>query len=186
MGVSGLLTIVLGAVTPGNMNRFIDDPTVTARLPPWTGFMSTLGLFGWALSAGASGAAALALAWRGSGRARFFAATAALLVVLFVDDAFLFHDDIAPDRIGIPENVILALIAVVLASWAWRFRRQLAASHVGVLAVAAAAFAASTALDVTQSYELEPLEEWLKLSGIIAVGGWALAAAAEALDTLGS
>jgi hypothetical protein len=184
IGAAGALLVLLGAVTPGNMSRFIDDPTATAGEPPWTGFVSTLGVLGWALSAGVCLVTALALGARGDRLMGMFATGAALFALLGVDDAFLLHDDIAAGRLGVPENVALALLAVAVAAWAWRWRGELARTDVRLLAVVALAFGASIALDVSRAYDLEAVEEWLKLSGILALVAWCLSAALESLATL--
>jgi hypothetical protein len=159
------------------------DPTTTADLEPWTGLFSTLAVLGWALSAGVCVLAAAVLnGRRGGGGGSFFLATAGLLTYLALDDAYLLHEYIAPEVLGVPQPVVLALIAGAALLWATRFRHELAGSDLILLAVAAAALSGSVVTDTLGGYRLIVVEEWLKLSGIAAVAAWCLTTAAAALD----
>lgn len=92
------------------------------------GLISTLGILGWFSTAAVCAFAAIVLSVVGGSKVAVqFALIAALLTgVLGVDDAFLFHENIAP-KLGIQQNVVLGfygLMACVFAIYASRLMQR--------------------------------------------------------------
>ena len=169
-GGLGLVLVVLW-LAGADVVELTRDPTATADVPARTGFFSTLGLLGWATAAGACMLAAMVLGRRDPRRTSFFAATAALIVVLALDDAYLIHEKIGPQRFGVPEVVINALLAGTAAAWALWFRDEILRSDLAVFGCFAVAFATSAVMDVIET-GLVSLEDWFKLSGILGLAVW--------------
>jgi hypothetical protein len=178
--VLGLLLVGLWAAG-ADVERLTRDPTTSAGVAASTGMFSTLGLLGWAAAAGACAVTAAVLREGSQRRFRFFAATAALIAVLAVDDALLIHDEVGPVKFGIPEELIYILLAGLVVGWAVRFREELLESHTALLAAAAAAFGISAVMDFLETGRVA-VEDWLKFSGVLALTVWCFARALSVLS----
>ena len=90
----------------------------------YTGAISLLGLMVWAATAAVTAFRAAQLPQSDtSGFRRFFLASALLSAFLLFDDAFSFHETIAP-HFGVPEVVIVALLAAATAAHLFFHRSQ--------------------------------------------------------------
>ncbi|WP_205665241.1 hypothetical protein [Caldimonas tepidiphila] len=148
----------------------IRDPAAITQTPPYTGLLSQVGLFLWAATA------AICLFCAGvasrdpadAAMASFFRASAALTLMLGLDDAFLLHEDLLP-RIGIPEKGVLLAYAVLTALYLLGFLRTiLARTGYELLAMALFFFAASVVLDVLNPPSIPYLaEDAAKIAGIV-------------------
>ena len=161
--------------------RLTRDTTTTAGLTPWTGFFSTLGLLATAASIGVCALTGATLRRRGDGRSSFFLATAALLGYVLIDDAYLVHDYLAPEVLGLSQKLVYAGIAGAAALWAVRFWADIVEPGMGLFALAAAASGGSLLIDVAGGQP--PLvEDWLKFAGIGALTMWCFGRALVTLD----
>lgn len=177
------IVLIAAELAGEDVEKLTGDVVSTASVHPWTGFLSTLGLLAWAACFGVCALAAAVLRMRGDQRAPFFAVTALLLAYLALDDAYLIHEYLADDVIGVPQPVVYTALAAVIVYTGRRFRRVVAATDVRLLAIALGALSASVAIDVVeQQLHLAGVEEWLKLSGLAALSAWCFTAAARALD----
>ena len=153
-----------------NLRYLVLDPTTLGDIPAWYGSLSAVGLLLWSSASTACLLAAIVLRGVGGGEteaARFLLATGVLAALAALDDALLIHEAIAPDEIGVPQNVVIGVWLLVAALWAFRFRDWLLHSEVELLALAAAAFAASMALDAFDGNDsLVVHEDYYKLLGI--------------------
>jgi hypothetical protein len=184
----GLGLLLVGLALAGvDVIRLTGDPATSADFGVSTGFFSTLGLLCWATGAGACGVAAVVLQGQDDQRFRFFVATAALIAILTFDDAFLLHERIAPDKLGIPQPLIYFSLAGLAVGWAVWFRDELVDSDVPVLICCAVAFGTSLFLDLIEAGEVAEgkvvgLEDGLKLVGIFAFTVWCFSKARAALS----
>jgi hypothetical protein len=172
-----LLALWLGGADVVELTR---DPANTEHFPASTGFFSTLGLLGWATAGGACLLAALVLGRRDPRRSRFFAATAALIALLALDDAYLLHDEVAPEKLGVAQEPVYLLLAGAAATWAFWFREEILRSDLVVFACVVVAFATSVVMDVLET-GLVAIEDWLKLSGVLGLTVWCFS---EAIGSL--
>jgi hypothetical protein len=184
-GGLGLVLLVLWA-GGADVVKLTRDPANTEHFPASTGFFSTLGLLGWATAAGACMLAAIVMGRRDPRRSRFFAATAALIALLALDDAYLLHDDVAPEKLGVSQEPVYLLLAGTAAAWALWFRDDILRSDLVVFGCVVVAFATSIVMDVLET-GLVSLEDWFKLSGILALTVWCFTEAIGSLrrSTLG-
>lgn len=149
VAAAGVLVVLLAAaratdVATADLAR---DPTAVLDGPFHTGVLSSLGILGWTTAAAVSGFGASLVE---GGHRRFLAATSALTGILAIDDLLLIHDEVAPDHLGIHENVVLVLLAGAAAAYGIVYRRQLLSdlNHAMLGVSALAWFAASAFLDL--------------------------------------
>jgi hypothetical protein len=145
--IAGVAIHARQGVVLGDLTR---DPVITAGVPVYTGFLSQLGIFGWAAAATAAGLAAAVLRRRGDSRevAGFLGWFAFLSLLLAVDDVFMLHEAVLP-WIGIPQIVVLAAYACLAVGLMLRYRMRILESEFSLLAVASVLFGVSVLLDVT-------------------------------------
>ena len=134
------------------------DPLTSAEFapeccPPYFGFVSTLGVMLWTMSAAISLFAALMIFISRQGTSKDmslvkFALTAGILSGwLALDDAFLLHERVFP-ALGVPQNAVMAIyvlltLTYVFASWRTIFRFDF-----WILMFGGFAFAASLFIDI--------------------------------------
>lgn len=141
IGIAALVSDVASA-------DLVRDPTAVLEGPFHAGVLSSIGILGWTTAAAIGGFGAALVDDR---RLRqYLIATSALTTVLALDDLLLFHDEIAPEHLGIPENAVLAVLAVAAAGYAVAFRAELTAIDdlTFLLAASLTWFGASVFLDV--------------------------------------
>ena len=151
------------------------DPMVAVEVAghcckTYYGIMSTLGVLMWIATAGVCLFAASVL-WRALGWAppTLFALAAGMLTAwLGLDDAFLFHENIAP-KIGIPQTVVLAAYVLLALAYVAVSARQILAADAVLFVLAGGFLAASLGIDIifhsTDSFVVA-LEDGAKFIGI--------------------
>jgi len=187
--VIGALLLSLGVgVQPWVDARLVFlDPLAAAQTAPcchaYFGAMSTLGVFGWAMAAGLCALTAAVLAARSDRRAGFFLAAAALTALLGLDDALMIHETAGP-RLGVAQNLVLALYAALGAVYCWVARNRVVEPGGALLVVAIAGFGVSLGIDVVLSGSqawVAVVEDAAKFVGITA---WLMFHGAIAFDAL--
>lgn len=173
LAVAVLAAIPLGLplivdVDGDDLSRDVAD---TAMVPWWTGAISFAGLMLWAAAAGICGLAAAIFWGREPERSRFFSFTAALLLLAAVDDALQLHETVGPEKVGIPEEVCYAVLGLAALAWAVRCRREILASRIWLLGLAAV-FLFGSGLSDTLVIGPTAAEDWLKNSGIAILLLW--------------
>ncbi|MEM7415960.1 MAG: hypothetical protein AAF389_10720 [Gemmatimonadota bacterium] len=185
LGVLAMGTAVslLTGLPIGNLTR---DPAALARVNPFTGAISNIGILGWAAGATVCAFTALVLSVRGRfPLMRFFAGAALVTVLLLVDDLFMLHDSPLPE-FRLDERVFylayalaVGALLLVFPPYARRFRTWL-------IILAGLLFAGSIVIDVFE----DPLSAWTplfedgcKFLGIVAwLAYWLDAAMVTVLD----
>lgn len=152
------------------MGTLTQDPLF--HRPVYVGFLSQSGILLWAAAAAVCLTVAATLHAYGGGRAerRFFVSAGLLTVFLCLDDAFMLHDVVLPDHLGIPEQAVYAAyVGLVLAFLGVFFGRILESEYL-VLGVAFVFFAVSILADIRELPWLDPflLEDGAKAIGIVA------------------
>lgn len=130
------------------------DPMVAADVAgdccyTYYGIISTLGVFGWIAAAALSASAAIIL-WRLYRQTEtvLFAGFAAFFsLALGFDDAFLFHENIAP-KFGVPQTAVLAAYLVLAGVYCLLGRRIILKSDLFLFLSAGFFLALSMGLDV--------------------------------------
>jgi hypothetical protein len=183
--------LILAAISRReNLKNLVLDPSTLGGIPAWHGSLSMVGLLLW--SAGSTACLlAAALVRRtdegGTEPARFLLVTGVLAALAAIDDALLIHEAIAPDELGVPQNVVLIGWVVAIVAWAFRFRGFLIRSDLLLLGLAAGAFTASMGLDIFDANDsLIVHEDYYKLIGVATFASYCwLEAAAQLTRRLG-
>jgi hypothetical protein len=118
--------------------------------PAYEGWLGALAVLGWTATAALSAfAATLGRRRREQARFRLLAGSAALSTLLLLDDLFLVHHTLAPQRLGVPEEAVLVSLVLLALGWGFAGRRTLLADpDLPVLLWAALAYATALAIDV--------------------------------------
>ncbi len=188
--LAALTVISLVADIP--LQRFFTDPVSEFGAPMYIGLVSNIGVVLWASGASACLLGALVL-WGKPGnreQTRFLLSAALVTGLLTLDDLFLLHEEILPERLGIPEPAVMGLYAILLGWFIVRFRRSILGSDYLLLIAAGTFFAASVLVDLFVDGEFllgdlagrRLIEDGLKLLGIV---GWSTYLWRSSMQALG-
>ena len=181
LGAAGTFATVRG-IPAGDLFR---DTTSVVNAPLYVGALSTLGLFLWAAAATLCLFTA-ALLWQSAApraECTFFLGAGLLTGTLLLDDAFLIHESIAPDDLGVSSDVLFAAYAIAAVGLFWGHRQIVWDSPYSILGVGLSFLVAGVVVDFMDDYEVALsalwadtpdlkyyLEDGTKLFGI---AGWA-------------
>lgn len=146
----------------------VRDPVVVANAHVWTGFISQLGIFFWAGAAAICFLASAALTRISVYQEirRFLLASGALTLFLGLDDIFLFHEEVFPGYLGIPESLLYAVYVGWVSYYLFRFRFAILDTEYLLLLAALSGFALSVLSDLLNGPFL--YEDGVKLIGLVA------------------
>lgn len=164
-----------------SLSDFTYDVTVLGGLPFYAGILSQLGIMFWSATAAVCVLAFLLLKRQNKNgpTKRFLFHTIAFTIFLLLDDAFIFHEDIAPNYLGIDQNIIFVLYLLVYLVFFLVNISEILTSEYLLLGFAMVLFAASIFIDVAhlEHYGLQGLffserfqtflEDGLKFAGIV-------------------
>lgn len=156
------------------------DPTAASGTEPWVGALSQLGLLMWGAACGICLVAGLAMRVSDPDQSGFLLWTAALTALLGTDDAYLIHEAVAPESIGIPEPAMFLVLGGAVLGWLVCFHDRIAESDWPLLLLAAALLGASVAIDFVGAIPAL-LEDSTKYASIAAFAAWCLAEAIRLL-----
>lgn len=171
--------------------ELLRDPLAVAQLSERCcrshfGFISNLGVLVWWASAAVCLFAALVLVGQ-VGRledCRFMAAAGVLTGFLTIDDLFLLHDHVLPNR-GVPEKLTYGTYAAACLGFLARFRRSILRQDVVCFVAAGALLAASMLVDLALPLETDwriIIEDGAKFVGISLWSTFFITAAWRLLD----
>lgn len=149
----GLAGGVLGVVVAVSITRNITFGVFTgdssrAVVDDWyAGLLSDLGVVIWSLGAVAAFVAALVNSRQKGPDAIFFAGMGSITAWLAADDAFLWHEELIPDRLGVDENVVFAVYGLVAVVAILGGRRSIARNLWWLFAVAGVLLAGSLVVE---------------------------------------
>jgi hypothetical protein len=183
--VPAVLLIKLLHVDPETLTR---DIFASTDSPVYTGFLSNLGLFVWAAAVAIWLLAALLLARVDLRHPLLpFAIGSGLFSgLLLCDDAFMFHELILPDYLGIPEKAVMVAYILIALSYVGLNLRHILRSPYLLLLIAIGFLGLSMGLDELIHFsQLETLaEDTLKFAGIVFWAGYAATAAIQIIEGL--
>ena len=156
---------------------FVADVFAIADIHPFAGLLSNVGVLLWCATA--------TICFFVSGALRqsknlkvisFFLASACLSTYLLIDDFFLFHEELAPNYIGVPQDVVLMLIGIAVVAYLVWFRRIILRTQYGFMLAAVGFLTISVAVDTVLKPWLLPLGEWKSLledgAKLIGITSW--------------
>jgi hypothetical protein len=185
-GVGAALTIT--AVRDIPLEDLTRDIQIIANVPFYAGLLSTIGIMVWSAAA-AVWLFVLALLRRVAPRhdlAPLALAAGALTLVLLVDDAFMLHETLLPEVLGVPELLVMGgYVALGLGFVLFAWRRVARTSYLPAL-LAGLFLGLSFGIDlVLPSSSLETLiEDGLKFAGIVFWLAYAATVAGQVVDDL--
>ncbi len=151
------------------VENLLKDPTAANGTSSFRGALSNLGLFGWS----AAVTVLLLAAWlRPSPRRPFLVGSAAGILLLGLDDAWLLHEKAAERYLGLPDGLLLVIYAVLGLVWLIRFSSDIAPTGVVDLGAAAIGFGLSAFIDLTEI--AHSAEDVCKYVGLLALVVWAV------------
>lgn len=148
VGLLGLVVVNVVADVP--LRLFFTDPVTEFSAPMYVGLISNFGIVLW----GSAASVCLFAAWllradAGHGQhAEFLAAAGLLSSVLLFDDLYLLHEEVIPERLHIPQPLVLAAYVVLVAWFMARYRRLIEGSDFVLLLLAGFFFAVSVLIDI--------------------------------------
>lgn len=136
------------------------DMATVAQLPPYASIASSLGAF--VMCAAATSCLFAFFAIRGAGRnpPRHILAVGLFSLYFMLDDFYELHDRVFPDDLGIPQQLIYALIAATVAAILIRWRHVFLGFRPWLLAAALLSLGASLAFDIFDVQLVALLDEW--------------------------
>ncbi len=129
------------------------DALFVTDAPVYTGILSTAGGLIWAAAAAICFFCYAILRNRlaQASEARFLLAGGFVTMMLLLDDVFMLHETVYPDYLGMPQNAVLVLTAVMLLWFVVSFRAIILRTDFLLLLLAFAGFALSIGIDVVHS-----------------------------------
>jgi hypothetical protein len=166
VGIVYLLHLWLG-IPISTLTR---DPTAVAEVPPYTGFLSQIGVLFWFASAIVCiySSRILLMSSGITEPGRFLFASGFLTMFFVLDDVFLFHEEIFPG-IGIPERIVLISYGGLILLWLVRFYVTIFETDFIFLGLAFGFFGISLLLDYLNPPFIDPylFEDGTKWAGIV-------------------
>lgn len=164
IGLTWLIHLIKG-VPVGDLTR---DPLAVLDAHIYTGFLSQLGIFGWAGAAAVCifSAHLLPVLPGAMETRRFLSVAAAVTLTLGLDDVFLLHEQFFPYHVGIHEHVVYVAYVSFVTYFLARFRATILATEYLLLLLALSLFAVSVLSDIADGPLL--FEDGAKFAGIVA------------------
>jgi hypothetical protein len=127
------------------------DIAIIAGIHPLTGFLSSLGAFGWCSSATVCFFSAIVLrSFKPKKIFNFFLFAGILSIYLAFDDFFMFHEQLAPQHLKIKEIYILIALIISVIAYLASFYKLILTTDYLALALALIFLAISVLLDIAQ------------------------------------
>jgi len=157
-----MTTVVLHLYFKISMYDIFRDPAAIAKMNPFAGFMSNLGVMGWWMAASICFfTAALLFKLKQNEDFWFIFSSALLSTYLALDDLFQFHDLVGWLYFRVQENPILITLAVVVLAYIIKFRHFIMRGNFLIFLLALGFFSASATVDHFQNGKtLSFLGEW--------------------------
>jgi hypothetical protein len=142
-------------------------------MPFYCAFLAHIGMFFWAAAAAIAFLVGAVLP-KGHDLKSYFEFSGWGTLYFGLDDAFLVHDRIMPEILGLPEMLAILGYVILISCYLFKFRRAILRTEYLLMALSLFCFGASLVLDVLNLKCFDPviLEEGAKLIGIIAWLGY--------------
>jgi hypothetical protein len=140
---------------------FTRDVTAIANIHPLSGILSNLGIYLWCISAMVSFFAAMVLRDIDQNRyLSFLFSSAFLSTYLMLDDAFLFHEALAPKLLGIDEKAVFIVLGIAVLLYLKFFMQIILKTKYMTLLLAFVFLSLSVVIDSIFEPWLWRLGEW--------------------------
>lgn len=187
--IAFIIVIAIRMRTGIAVAEFTRDPLGFTDIPVYKGVLSNVGAAIW------SGAAAVSLfsygvirattRSAGGAGAQFLLAGGLITVLLLLDDFFMLHEVVFPEYLGIVDDAVYAMHALLLVWFLVWFRATILQTDFLLLALALAGMAFSIGIDVVAAIVPVPghhvLEDGAKLFGIVSWAAYFVRASARSI-----
>lgn len=174
--ITVISVLAIGTVIVFDVTGFQDATSSAADLaavgdvPPYAGFLSQAGVLVWAFGAAVCWWSFLTLTVDRA-RRTFLLSGAVVTSVMMVDDVYMLHDWVLP-AVGIPENLVLAALALLGVWFVWANRRLLLQTSWPMLVAAVLGLGTMLVVDLLEHSTSIPghivYEEGAKFFGLLA------------------
>lgn len=145
------------------------DITSIAKVPPYVGFFSQLGIIFWIATSTLCLFSASATAKKHNEMKRLLYLSGLFTLLLGFDDMFQFHEQIVPYLFGVSEKVVFAIYGILVISFLIKFYAILFKTDYILLLLAFSFLGLSVLMDVIPTPGLDPslYENGSKMVGIV-------------------
>lgn len=172
------LLLLLGVALQNNVPRWtlmFDQFTVLktggVMMEPYAGFISNCGVILWCCTIGICFFAAGLYKKLGHPyKSSFFLYSGIIVSLLMIDDFFMLHDYIFPEKLGLPEKAVYGFYFVAVLLWLYKFRYFIIHSQFLFLVIAFGGFGFSIIADIMGQIGLPSnyfIEDSAKFLGIV-------------------
>lgn len=172
-----VLFVLAARATDVPVEDLVRDPAATFDASPLVGIASNVGILLWAAATTVClfTVTVLRMIGRHEPFHGFLLWAGGLTAVLLFDDLLLFHEEIAPEILGVGQRIVIPAYGAATLWGLWRYRHLIRATESLLLVMALGFFGLSLAVDVLHE-QIEPLlgpgrillEDGFKLLGIAA------------------
>ena len=166
-----ILAIVysIGRATGKPLSGLTMDPAETFHAVPYVGILSYLGIMLWAATFGVCLIGGLILRQQHCHPGRFLLATAMFSLLLTLDDALLFHEQIFPHYLHIPQSVVMVGYVVIMTAYLLAFFRLILTTEYILFVLALISLGISAGMDqlLGPSNLENVIEDCFKFTGIV-------------------
>ena len=146
------LVIAVSVAIKLDFSAFTRDTASIAGIHPLAGFLSNLGILLWSASFFISLFTALALHNSLTKNDFQFLITSAFISgYLLFDDLFMFHEFLAPEYLGVNENVVLFILVLAVVAYLFVHKREILKTDLRMLILALTLLAFSVFVDAAYS-----------------------------------
>lgn len=143
------------------MSRLTRDVTTIAKIHPFSGVLSNLGILLWCATVSICLFSAVALRRVESNENyRFLLVSALLSMYLLFDDLFRFHERIAPNVLGLDERVVILFLGLATSSYLIMFRSVILRTNYVCLLLALGMLTLSVVIDTILWQWMSGLGHW--------------------------
>ncbi len=147
-------TVVVASVEQIPLTHFMRDVTVVAKVPPYVGALSNIGVLLWCATASMCLLTASVLQPASLAEKGFLLNAGLFTSLLMLDDLFLIHEKFVPYYLGLPDEAILVVYGALAAALFGYYRQTVYRSDYLLLLLGGAFFAGSVAFDLLQGHGL--------------------------------
>jgi len=152
---------------------FTKDPSAITGTPPYLGILSTLGILGWTIGTSIALFAAT-ISYTVTPLRSLLIGFGLFTALLGIDDAFLLHEEVAPQLLFLPEEILFAGYAGAVLVLLALHRDAIRSTRWELFIAATFFFAVSVGIDVfnEKGEYLAFCEDVAKFTGITSWTGW--------------
>ena len=168
------LAVLIKANSPATYRILFRDPVASTGVSIYRGLFSQIGIMCWSMGIGATALGSILAYRQQTPNMYFLQASLAITALLAFDDAFLLHEEVFTDLLGVPEVVVFGAYALSIVAYLLYFSDRVLRTPQVLLLLALSFLALSVGVDLVPKLALVVgadgvflLEDGAKLAGIV-------------------